>query len=203
MPISTDRFEEIDDDGDAPSPGTNADEILSFLEANADQAHTNRDRRGDGRQTRIGRPDARLSPRIGTRRSPREVLADQRPRAQSRRRSHSCQRRCRELRGGAIRVRRVEGARGRSPRESWVAYSRTETSSGRRTPSDGGRTHDCGSSLMLDPGVFRPFAITGGVVGVFTAVSGPILLLVAGGYALGLLVRPRSRELGVRRVTWP
>lgn len=40
MPISTDRFEEIDDSGDAPSPGTNADEILSFLEANADQAYT-------------------------------------------------------------------------------------------------------------------------------------------------------------------
>lgn len=40
MPISTDRFEQIDDDGDAPSPGTNADEILSFLEANAEQAYT-------------------------------------------------------------------------------------------------------------------------------------------------------------------
>lgn len=40
MPISTDRFEEIDDDGDAPSPGTNASEILSFLEANTDQAFT-------------------------------------------------------------------------------------------------------------------------------------------------------------------
>ncbi|MCU4802369.1 MarR family transcriptional regulator [Halobacteria archaeon HArc-gm2] len=40
MPISTDRFEEINDDGDAPSPGTNAGEILSFLEANADQAFT-------------------------------------------------------------------------------------------------------------------------------------------------------------------
>lgn len=40
MPISTDRFEEINDDGDATSPGTNADEILSFLEANADQAYT-------------------------------------------------------------------------------------------------------------------------------------------------------------------
>lgn len=40
MPISTDRFEEIDDDGNTPSPGTNADEIYSFLEANADQAFT-------------------------------------------------------------------------------------------------------------------------------------------------------------------
>jgi len=40
MPISTDRFEQIDDDSDGPSSGTNADEILSFLEANADQAYT-------------------------------------------------------------------------------------------------------------------------------------------------------------------
>lgn len=40
MPISTDRFEEMDEDHDAPSPGTNADEIHSFLEANADQAFT-------------------------------------------------------------------------------------------------------------------------------------------------------------------
>lgn len=38
MPISTDRFEDIDEDDDAPSPGTNADVILSFLAANADQA---------------------------------------------------------------------------------------------------------------------------------------------------------------------
>lgn len=38
MPISADRFEEIDDDG--PTPGTNAHEILSFLEANADRAFT-------------------------------------------------------------------------------------------------------------------------------------------------------------------
>lgn len=40
MPISTDRFEEIDDDGGGPKPGTNAHEILSFLEAHADQAFT-------------------------------------------------------------------------------------------------------------------------------------------------------------------
>lgn len=40
MPISTDRFEEIDEDDDTPSPGTNADAILSFLAANAEQAFT-------------------------------------------------------------------------------------------------------------------------------------------------------------------
>lgn len=40
MPINADRFEEIDDDDDDPKPGTNAHEILSFLEANADQAFT-------------------------------------------------------------------------------------------------------------------------------------------------------------------
>lgn len=40
MPISTDRFEQIDDRGDAPSPGTNADEIHAFLEANPHQAYT-------------------------------------------------------------------------------------------------------------------------------------------------------------------
>ncbi|WP_280537930.1 MarR family transcriptional regulator [Halopenitus sp. POP-27] len=40
MPINADRFEEIDDDGDDPTPGTNADEVLSFLEAHADQAFT-------------------------------------------------------------------------------------------------------------------------------------------------------------------
>lgn len=40
MPISADRFEEIDDNGDGPSPGTNADEILSFLEERADKAFT-------------------------------------------------------------------------------------------------------------------------------------------------------------------
>lgn len=38
MPISADRFEEIDDEG--PSPGTNAHEILSFLEGNPEQAFT-------------------------------------------------------------------------------------------------------------------------------------------------------------------
>jgi predicted transcriptional regulator len=40
MPISADRFENIDDGNEDPKPGTNAYEILSFLEANADQAFT-------------------------------------------------------------------------------------------------------------------------------------------------------------------
>jgi transcription initiation factor IIE alpha subunit len=40
MPISADQFEEIDDDGDNPRPGTNADKILSFLEEHADKAFT-------------------------------------------------------------------------------------------------------------------------------------------------------------------
>lgn len=40
MPISTDRFEELGEDDDTPSPGTNADTILSFLAANAEQAFT-------------------------------------------------------------------------------------------------------------------------------------------------------------------
>lgn len=40
MPISTDRFDEIDEDADGPTPGTNAHEILSFLEDRADQAFT-------------------------------------------------------------------------------------------------------------------------------------------------------------------
>lgn len=39
MPISADRFEGIDDD-DGPDPGTNAHEILSFLEEHEDQAFT-------------------------------------------------------------------------------------------------------------------------------------------------------------------
>lgn len=39
MPISADRFEEIDN-GDNPVPETNAHRILSFLEQNADQAFT-------------------------------------------------------------------------------------------------------------------------------------------------------------------
>lgn len=43
MPISTDRFEQIDDEDEAPSPGTNAEEIRSFLEANADQAFRQRE----------------------------------------------------------------------------------------------------------------------------------------------------------------
>ena len=40
MPISADRFEEMDEGDEGPSPGTNAHEILSFLESNADQAFT-------------------------------------------------------------------------------------------------------------------------------------------------------------------
>ncbi len=40
MPISADRFEDIDDGDDGPKPGTNAFEILSFLEEHADQAFT-------------------------------------------------------------------------------------------------------------------------------------------------------------------
>ena len=40
MPISADRFEAIDDDGDEPSPGTNAHRILRFLRANPDTAFT-------------------------------------------------------------------------------------------------------------------------------------------------------------------
>ena len=40
MPISADRFEEINDDGADPRPGTNADKILTFLEEHADQAFT-------------------------------------------------------------------------------------------------------------------------------------------------------------------
>lgn len=40
MPISTDRFDQLSDDDDGPTPGTNAAEILAFLEANADQAFT-------------------------------------------------------------------------------------------------------------------------------------------------------------------
>lgn len=40
MPISADRFEGIDEGDDGPKPGTNAQEILSFLEEYADQAFT-------------------------------------------------------------------------------------------------------------------------------------------------------------------
>ncbi|WP_324759525.1 winged helix-turn-helix domain-containing protein [Haloarcula sp. GH36] len=40
MPISTDRFEEINDEGDGPTPGTNAAEILTFLESHPEQAFT-------------------------------------------------------------------------------------------------------------------------------------------------------------------
>lgn len=40
MPISADRFEDIDEGDGGPTPGTNADEILSFLESNPDQAFT-------------------------------------------------------------------------------------------------------------------------------------------------------------------
>lgn len=38
MRISTDRFEEIEADGDAPFLGANAGEILSFLRTNAEKA---------------------------------------------------------------------------------------------------------------------------------------------------------------------
>lgn len=40
MPISADRFEEIDNGDDGRTPGMNPDEILSFLQAHADQAFT-------------------------------------------------------------------------------------------------------------------------------------------------------------------
>lgn len=40
MPISADRFEAIDEDDSGPKPGTNAHEILSFLESNPEQAFT-------------------------------------------------------------------------------------------------------------------------------------------------------------------
>jgi len=39
MPISADQFESITDDS-GPTPGTNAHEILSFLDSNPDQAFT-------------------------------------------------------------------------------------------------------------------------------------------------------------------
>ncbi|SFR98580.1 hypothetical protein SAMN05216559_2059 [Halomicrobium zhouii] len=38
MPISTDRFDELDDDG--PESGPNAHEILTYLEGHADEAFT-------------------------------------------------------------------------------------------------------------------------------------------------------------------
>lgn len=40
VPISTDRFEQLDEEGDAPASGTNADEILTFLAANPETAFT-------------------------------------------------------------------------------------------------------------------------------------------------------------------
>lgn len=40
MPISADRFDDLDEGSDRPKPGTNADDILSFLEAHPDQAFT-------------------------------------------------------------------------------------------------------------------------------------------------------------------
>lgn len=40
MPISADQFENLDGDGDGPTPGTNAHKILSFLDAHAEQAFT-------------------------------------------------------------------------------------------------------------------------------------------------------------------
>ena len=40
MPISADHFENIHDEDDGPSPGTNAYEILLFLNEHADKAFT-------------------------------------------------------------------------------------------------------------------------------------------------------------------
>lgn len=40
MPISADRFKEIEDRDSGPKAGTNAHEIYSFLEEHADQAFT-------------------------------------------------------------------------------------------------------------------------------------------------------------------
>ncbi|MEF8831091.1 MAG: MarR family transcriptional regulator [Halobacteriales archaeon] len=40
MPISKDRFEEIGNGEDGPTPGTNAAEILAFLRDNPDKAFT-------------------------------------------------------------------------------------------------------------------------------------------------------------------
>ena len=40
MPINADRFEDIDEEDDGPTPGTNAHEILSFLEEHPEQAFT-------------------------------------------------------------------------------------------------------------------------------------------------------------------
>lgn len=40
MPISADRFESMRETDDGPAPGTNAYEILTFLEEHADEAFT-------------------------------------------------------------------------------------------------------------------------------------------------------------------
>lgn len=40
MPISADRFENIDGENSGPNPGTNGHEILSFLNQHADKAFT-------------------------------------------------------------------------------------------------------------------------------------------------------------------
>jgi len=40
VPISSDRFEELGDRGDEPTPGTNAARILSFLRMHPDKAFT-------------------------------------------------------------------------------------------------------------------------------------------------------------------
>jgi len=40
MPISKDRFEDIDADSDGPTPGTNAARILEFLREHSDKAFT-------------------------------------------------------------------------------------------------------------------------------------------------------------------
>lgn len=40
MPISADRFENINGENSGPSPGTNGNEVLSFLEQHTDKAFT-------------------------------------------------------------------------------------------------------------------------------------------------------------------
>lgn len=40
MPIGTDRFEDIPEEGDGPTPGTNAATILKFLRDHPDKAFT-------------------------------------------------------------------------------------------------------------------------------------------------------------------
>lgn len=40
MPIGKDRFEEMEEDGGGPAPGTNAARVLEFLRENPDKAFT-------------------------------------------------------------------------------------------------------------------------------------------------------------------